>query len=41
MAVRLAAALAHLMPETYERIARRAGADQLTASLTAGLRHQR
>ena len=41
MAVRFAATLAHLMPETYARIARRAGADQQTASLAAGLRHKR
>jgi short-subunit dehydrogenase len=41
MAVRFAAALAHLAPETYARIARRAGADEQTASLAAGLRHKR
>ena len=41
MAVRLAAVLANLMPETYAGIARRAGADKQTESLAAGLRHKR
>ncbi len=39
--VRLAAAIAHLVPETYARLARSSGADQQTAALAAGLRHKR
>ena len=41
LAVRLGGVLAHLAPETFERIARRAGADQQTAELAAGLKHKR
>jgi short-subunit dehydrogenase len=39
--VRLAAAVAHLFPGTYARLARRSGADHQTAVLAAGLRHKR
>jgi short-subunit dehydrogenase len=39
--VRVAAALAHLLPGTYARLARRSGADEQTAALAAGLRHKR
>jgi short-subunit dehydrogenase len=39
--VRLAAAFAHHLPETFARVARRSGADQQTAALAAGLRHKR
>jgi short-subunit dehydrogenase len=39
--VRVAAAVAHLLPGTYARLARRSGADQETAALAAGLRHKR
>ena len=41
MSIRLAAVFANLMPETYARVAQRAGADQQTESLAAGLRHKR
>jgi short-subunit dehydrogenase len=41
LAVRLAGVLAHLAPESFERIARRSGADKQTAELAAGLRHKR
>ena len=39
--VRLAAAVAHLFPETFGRLARQLGADRQTAALAAGLRHKR
>jgi short-subunit dehydrogenase len=39
--VRLGAALAHLFPDAFGRVAQRAGADQQTAALAAGLRHKR
>jgi short-subunit dehydrogenase len=39
--LRIAAALAHHLPETFARLAQRAGADQQTAALAAGLRHKR
>lgn len=41
LTVRAASALAHLLPGTYHRLALRAGADEETASLAAGLRHKR
>ena len=39
--VRLGVAVAHHLPETFARIARRSGADQQTAALASGLRHKR
>ena len=39
--VRLGVAVAHHLPETFARVARRSGADEHTAALAAGLRHKR
>ena len=39
--VRVGAAMAHLLPGTYARLAARIGADEQTAALAAGLRHKR
>jgi short-subunit dehydrogenase len=39
--VRFGAAVSHLLPQTYARLARRSGADEQTGALAAGLRHKR
>ena len=41
LAVRAVSVLAHHLPGAYHRLALRAGADEETASLAAGLRHKR
>ena len=41
VAVRLAAAMAHVLPGTYGRLAARVGADAQTEALAEGLRHKR